>query len=111
MINYDGRKFCAVGVDPGPGAPTAIYRQENDLVWAEFTGGDVRRGSLAGTCAEDGTIDFAYSMVLASGAVVSGRSVNTPEFLPDGRIQLNEQWERYGQNADQGISSIVEVVE
>jgi hypothetical protein len=45
------------------------------------------------------------------GAVISGRSISTPELLPDGRIQLNERWERYGQHAEQGTSSIVEVVD
>jgi len=111
MINYNGRRFRKAIADPGHDAPVALYRQENDLVWAEFTGGEVRRGALAGTCAPDGTIDFAYSMVLADGAVISGRSISTPELLPDGRIQLNERWERYGQHAEQGTSSIVEVVD
>jgi hypothetical protein len=109
-INYDGRRFGKVTADPGHEVPVALYRQENDLVWADFTGGEVRRGALAGTCAQDGTIDFAYSMVLTDGAVISGRCVSTPEFLPDGRIQLNERWERYGKHAEQGTSSIVEVI-
>jgi hypothetical protein len=37
--------------------------------------------------------------------------VSIPEILPDGRIKLNERWERYGRHADQGTSTIVEVVE
>jgi hypothetical protein len=48
-------------------------------------------------------------MVLTDGRVVSGHSVNTPEFLPDGRIRLNERWERFGANAASGTSSIEEV--
>jgi hypothetical protein len=111
MINYDGKRFRAVHADPELPASSAVYRQKDNLVWAEFGGGEVRRGSLTGLCADDGTVDFAYTMVLADGAIISGRSVNTPEFLPDGRIQLNERWERYGEHADQGVSTIVEVVE
>jgi hypothetical protein len=109
VINYDGRRFRAAGA--GPEASTALYRQQGDLVWAEFQGGEVRRGSLTGLCAEDGTLDFAYTMVLGTGAVISGRNVSIPEILPDGRIKLNERWERYGRHADQGTSTIVEVVE
>lgn len=109
MINYDGKRFRAAGA--GPEASTAVYRQKGDLVWAEFQGGEVRRGSLTGLCAQDGTLDFAYTMVLDTGAVISGRNVSVPEILPDGRIRLNERWERYGRHADQGISTIVEVVE
>jgi len=110
MINYDGRRFGKDSAKSGRAESTALYRQDGDLVWAEFMGGEVRRGSLAGLCDEQGVIDFAYTMVLATGEVISGRSVNTPEILPDGRIQLNEVWERYGEHAERGISAIVEVV-
>lgn len=109
MINYDGRRFRKVSSDPD--APVTFYRQKDDLIWAELTGGGVRLGSLTGKCAEDGTITMAYTMVLRSGAVISGHSVNTPEFLPDGRIRLNEKWERYGEHAERGTSSIVEVAD
>jgi len=107
MINYDGRRFRAVTAEPQ--ASSAVYRQDGDLVWAEFGGGHIRRGSLTGTCAPDGVVTFAYTMVLDDGAVISGRSVNTPEYLPDGRIQLHEVWERYGVHAQRGTSTIVEV--
>jgi hypothetical protein len=107
MINYDGRRFRKVS--PDPDAPVTLYNQKDDIVWAELTGGSVRLGSLTGRCAPDGTIDMAYTMVLHNGAVIAGHSVNTPEFLPYGRIRLNEVWERYGDHAERGTSSIVEV--
>ena len=111
MINYDGRRFRAVGDDPDKPQSSAVYRQKDDLVWAEFWGGEIRRGSLTGLCAENGTVTFAYTMVLSDGAVISGHSVNTPEHLPDGRIQFHEVWERFGEHAERGTSRIVEVVE
>ncbi|AGM05743.1 hypothetical protein AB0E55_26575 [Amycolatopsis keratiniphila] len=109
MINYDGKRFRKVSTDPD--APVTLYRQKDDLVWAELSGGGVRLGSLTGKCGEDGTIDMAYTMVLASGQVISGHSTNTPEFLPDGRIRLNEVWERYGNPGSRGTSAIEEVAE
>jgi hypothetical protein len=109
MIDYEGRRFRKV-LDAGhDSAPVAQYHQDGDLVWAEFAGGDVRRGSLAGTCSADGVVTFAYSMVLDHGEVISGRSVNTPEVLEDGRIRFHEQWERYGNHADRGVSYLEEV--
>lgn len=107
MIDYDGRRFRAVG--HGEDAPTATYRQSGDLLWAEFSGGHARRGSLTGLCAADGTLDFAYTMVLDGGEVISGRCTSTPEVLDDGRILLHEQWERYGAHASSGVSQIEEV--
>ena len=109
MIDYNGRRFRKVTDAPDP--PETLYRQEGDVIWADLAGGGVRRGALTGRCADDGTIEMAYTMVLATGAVISGRSVNTPEFLPDGRIRLNERWERFAPYAERGTSSIVEVVE
>jgi len=89
--------------------PVAAYHRDGELVWAEFAGGEVRRGSLAGTCGPDGVLDFACSMVLDGGRVVSEHSVSTPEVLPDGRIRLHERWERFGAHAEQGTSRIGEI--
>lgn len=107
MINYDGRKFRVVSdaID----AASVVYHQDGDLLFAEFGGGEVRHGSLAGLCATDGTLDFGYTMVMLSGEVVSGHCVSTPTVLDDGRIRLREVWERYGANADSGVSELEEV--
>jgi hypothetical protein len=108
MINYDGRRFREAGK---PDGSTATYRQSGDLLWAEFSGGAVRRGSLCGRCAPDGQLEFGYTMVLSSGEVVCGRCRSTPSMLPDGRIHLVEQWERYGSGGSSGTSELEEVRE
>jgi hypothetical protein len=108
-IDYDGRRFRSTAHGPDADAPIALYRQEGDLLWAEFSGSDVRRGSLSGLSAGDGTLQFTYTMVLADGEIVAGRCRSTPEVLPDGRIRLHEQWERYGPRASSGVSQLDEV--
>ncbi|MFG2064562.1 hypothetical protein ACGFIK_24435 [Micromonospora sp. NPDC048871] len=107
-ISYDGRRFRRPEEVTDGGAPTAVYHQQGDLVWAEVAGGEVRRGSLVGRCAEDGTLAFSYSMVLQGGEVISGRSVSRPEILADGRIRLHEEWERFAPRASAGTSAIEE---
>jgi hypothetical protein len=109
MINYDGRRFRPVAPGSDEERRVAVYRQDGDLVWGEFSGGSARRGALAGSCRSDGTLEFAYCMVLASGEVISGRCVSTPLVLDDGRIRLEETWERYGRHADSGVSSLEEI--
>ena len=108
MINYDGRRFHPVVDGETRTARTALYRQHGDLLWGEFTGDGARRGCLTGVCAPDGSLEFAYSVVLSGGEVVSGHCVSTPEFLADGRIRLHESWERFGRHADRGVSFIEE---
>lgn len=107
-IDYDGRRFSKLGAGDGV---VARYHQENDLVWADFAGGPVRRGSVAGVCGPDGTLRLAYTMVLAGGEVIAGHSVNTPERGSDGGLLLREEWERYGPHAETGTSYLSEVTE
>ncbi|MER5862951.1 hypothetical protein [Kitasatospora sp. NPDC002040] len=107
-IDYDGRQFRKLESSDGV---VARYHQENDLVWADFAGGPVRRGSVNGVCAPDGTLRLAYTMVLAGGEVIAGHTVNTPEQGEDGELVLREEWERYGPHAETGTSYLAEVTE
>jgi hypothetical protein len=108
-IDYDRRRFSPSDGVPGESSRVATYRQHGDLLWGEFSGGQVRRGALTGTCAPDGSLDFAYCMVLEGGQIVSGRCHSTPTVLSDGRIRLREEWERYGPGGSRGVSSIEEL--
>jgi hypothetical protein len=105
-IDYNGRKFRKAGADV---EEIAVYRQDGDVVWAEFAGGEVRRGTVAGTRREDGVLHLGYTLVLATGEVVCGHTVNTPELAADGRLRLREVWERYGPHAATGVSYLDEV--
>jgi hypothetical protein len=106
-IRYDNRTFRVVDGTGGE-VPVAHYHQDGDVVWAEFAGGPVRRGSLNGTCAPDGVLRLAYCMVLDTGDLVTGSCVSTPTVLADGRIRLAEEWQRYGPRAAAGVSYLEE---
>ena len=108
MTDYDGRRFSPVTDEPGH-HPVAHYHQKEDLVWGEFSGGDVRGGSLNGVSTPDGELRFAYCMVLGGGEIVTGLCHSIPETLADGRIRLIEHWERFGAGADTGVSFLEEL--
>jgi hypothetical protein len=108
-VNYDGRTFRAATGRAGDDVPVAHYHQDGNLVWAEFAGGNVRRGSLTGVCAEDGTLELSYCMVLDDNAVVSGRCASKADRLPDGRIRVHEEWTRFTPGPDSGVSQLEEV--
>lgn len=111
MLNYDGRAFQTVDADTmdavGDG-PGGTYHQNGSVVWAEFAGGTVVRGSLVGTCEADGVLRLAYCQLLADGRVIAGRLRSVPTVLDDGRIRLHEHWERFGAEAGTGVSVIEE---
>ena len=108
VINYNGRLFRPVTDTPSE-TPVAHYHQTRDLLWGEFSGGEVRRGSLTGTCDTDGVLNFAYCMVAQDGEVVTGLCRSVPEVLADGRIRLTEYWERFGPGASSGVSALEEL--
>lgn len=103
-IDYDGRRFRALGGD----GVFVDYHQRGDLVWAVFEGGHVRRGTITGTCDDRGVLRLAYTLVLETGEVIAGHSTNTPHRL-DGTLLLREVWERYGAHAATGVSYLEEV--
>ena len=106
MIDYDGRRFSPVGDGPHP---TAHYHQRGDLLWGDFTGGDVRHGCLAGTVSPDDSVVFGYTMVLSDGRTLVGRCRSVPELLPDGRVRFTEHWQRFGDGSGSGISYLEEL--
>lgn len=105
MIDYDGRRFRKLC---GGDGTCAQYRQRGNLVWAVFEGGQVRRGTITGTCDDRGVLRLAYTMVLETGEVIAGHSTNTPQRL-DGALVLREVWERYGEHAATGVSYLEEI--
>jgi len=108
VLDYDGRLFRAAGEGETDGS-VARYHQDGKVLWGEFAGGQVRRGSIAGTVGPDGGLHFGYCMVLGDGDVILGRCRSRPELLDDGRIRLTEQWERYGPHAATGVSYLEEI--
>jgi hypothetical protein len=107
-VDYDGRRFRATDPDiPMAEAAIGHYHQQDDLVWAEFSGVRVQTGRLVGTRRPDGAIDAAYCMVTAAGTTIAGTCVSTPTVLPDGRIRLAEHWRRA--DGSSGVSHIEEI--
>lgn len=94
-INYDGRTFRPVATSGGDvGADTRFhYRQVGDVVWATYSGGAVRFGTLIATVSPDGALDMRYQQVAGDGTVKTGRCRSTPQVLPDGRLRLLETWQ------------------
>jgi hypothetical protein len=109
VIDYNGRQFRSTAMETAiaGGGPIGHYHQDGHVVWAEFVGGRVRRGSLTGTCDADGVLSLAYAQVLDDGEVVAGVCTSRPELLPDARVRLHEHWRRF--DGSTGVSVIDEL--
>lgn len=67
------------------------YRQQDEVVWADYRGGDVIHGHLVGTRTGDRLV-FRYVHLNTGGETAAGRCTSHIEVLPDGRLRLHEEW-------------------
>ncbi|MEM9777974.1 MAG: n-acetylglutamate synthase [Chloroflexota bacterium] len=111
-INYNGKKFTSVS-NSGSGEvdnnTVFNYQQNGNVLWATYSGGAIKFGTLTGLIAEDGSLDFRYSHVNTDDIIMTGRCLSTPEILPDGRIRLHENWQWTSGDLSAGESIVEEM--
>jgi hypothetical protein len=111
-FNYDHRVFRSVTNSAGGDVSHETsfrYRQDGIVVWATYSGGLVRFGTLLGTVADDGSMEIRYQHLTTDGAFRSGRCHSRPELLPDGCLRLHETWTWTDGGEGSGVSIIEEV--
>ncbi len=95
-INYDGREFASVqnSVSGEVSAETVFhYHQKEDLVWAEYEGGEIVFGNLIAKVLENGNLEMRYQHLNKQGTLMTGVCHSTPEILADERLRLYEKWQ------------------
>lgn len=113
-INYDSKIFIPQrNTENGEVDEKTIfyYFQENDLFWAEYRGGDVLKGHMIGTVAENGELDFHYQHLNKDRQVRIGKCHSIPYILENGKIVLQEKWQWLNGDLSSGESMVVETVE
>lgn len=112
MIDFEGRLFRSVensaGGDVGA-ATTFHYHQVEDVVWATYSGGSVRFGTLLANVDAAGHLDMRYQHVSIDGQFKTGQCRSRPEHLPDGRLRLHEEWRWTGGAEGEGVSITEEI--
>jgi hypothetical protein len=110
-VSLDGRRFRSPEPVAGGEAGTETtfeYHEEGDLVWARYSGGDIRLGHLVGR--RDGDVlEFRYSQLNTLGETSNGHCRSTVEVMADGRLRLNETW-RWESRPGTGTSAVEEII-
>ena len=112
-ISYNDRTFRSIAnSDTGEvGIATVFhYHQAGDLVWAEYAGGDIVRGTLIAKVLLNDALVMRYQHVNRKGGLMTGICTSTPEILPDGRIRLHEKWQWTCGDHSSGESVIEEIL-
>ena len=75
-MNYNGKKFISIQ-NSGTGevgAETVFhYHQKGNIVWAEYSGGEIARGTLIAICNEAGELDMRYQHLNVRGELMTGK--------------------------------------
>lgn len=65
-INYDGKFFVPwENTENGEvdGNTVFAYHQRGNILWADYSGGEILKGNLVGTVSESGELDFYYQHI------------------------------------------------
>lgn len=84
----------ASAVDPD-GPTEFAYRESGGIIWGDYTGDTVVHGRFVGT--RDGDrIELTYIHLTKNGDRAGGQSSSRIEALPDGRLNLIEEFQFAG---------------
>ena len=116
-INYDKRTFRSItnSANGEVSAATVFhYHQSGDIVWATYSGGAIRFGTLIATVDATGCLDMRYQHVNERGELMTGQCHSSPTILTDGRLRMREHWKwtsggRFTGDLAAGVSEIEEV--
>lgn len=111
-INYNNKTFAAVSnTDNGEVSKKTLfkYRQEENIVWAEYLGGEIKKGFLIGVTDREGKLNFNYAHVNEEGELRSGYCTSLPEIMDNGKVRLFEKWQWTSGDRSQGESIIEEI--
>ncbi len=110
-INYNGKIFIPQSnTENGEVDGETIFRyfQENDLFWADYSGGDVLKGHMIGTVDKNGELDFHYQHLNKDRQVRIGQCHSIPCIMDNGKIALQEKWQWLNGDLSSGESVVVE---
>lgn len=112
QINYDNRVFRSVQNSETSEVSSETlfyYHQKDNLVWANYEGGEIVFGSLIAKVLEDNSLEMRYQHLNAKGVLMTGKCVSTPEILENGKIRLHEKWQWTCGDFSAGESIIEEI--
>ncbi len=111
-INYDKRVFKSVqNSETGEvsAETTFYYHQKENLVWAEYAGGEIVFGNLIAKVLSDNSLEMRYQHLNSKGELMTGKCFSTPEILENGKIRLHESWEWTSGDFSKGVSVVEEI--
>jgi hypothetical protein len=112
IINLNNRRFKALSnSENGEVSSDTIfhYRQPDNLVFADYMGGNIIKGNLLGKIFDDGHLDFVYHHINLEGEIMTGKCQSFAKISDSGKILLNENWQWTCKDYSKGKSILIEI--
>ncbi len=111
QYNLDGKIFKSIAnTENGDVSSDTIfyYHQINNLVWAEYSGGEIEKGHLVANILSTGQLNMSYHHINRQGDIMMGKCLSTPERLENGKLKFKEEWQWLSGDMSSGYSEIIE---
>lgn len=111
-VSYDGKRFVPlVNTENGEVDNQTVfeYHQDGNVLWADYSGGEILKGQLLGTVDSNGELDFYYQHVNQQNQIRVGKCHSIPRILENGKIELSEEWQWLNGDMSKGSSVIREI--
>ena len=112
MINLNKRIFKAISnSDSGEVSEDTLfhYYQNENIISAEYSGGQIIKGNLIGKQLNNGDFDFVYQHINFNNEIKIGKCLSKAILQNNGKIKLLEKWQWLCDNMLQGESELIEI--
>lgn len=112
MINLNKKIFKALSnSDNGEVGDDTVfyYSQKDNIISAEYSGGEIIKGNLIGKQLEDGKFDFVYHHINSNGALKIGKCLSSAILVENDKIKLLEEWQWLSDDFSSGTSELIEI--
>jgi hypothetical protein len=84
------------------------YKQEDDLVTAEYFGGTIKYGKIIAIL-QDQQLDMLYQCITIDNELKAGKAVADITFTENEKLKLSLHWEWLGDKKEMGTSLYIEI--
>ena len=111
-INYNNKRFRVIENSENGETTTEMvfeYKQNENILTSEYSGGEILSGHLIGLVGENGEIEMCYHQINTKGKLMTGICSSKPELTKKGKIKLYEKWEWTSGDKSKGESVLEEL--
>ena len=112
MINYNNKIFItrSNSANGDTNEETIfLYKQSGNLVTATYKGGPIKSGFIEATADANGNLQMLYYHTNIKNELITGICSSTAHIMPNGKIQILEDWQWTCKTFEKGRSILEEI--